>query len=80
MILPPYRCDMNAHGMVAVCRRQQVLAYGFQLLDWRYQGKIPAQGEKNMAGIKACLVQSLSGWCTGDSALGGGGHPPLDFG
>ena len=52
---------MNAHGMVAVCRRQQVLAYGFQLLDWRYQGKIPAQGEKNMAGIKACLVQSLSG-------------------
>jgi hypothetical protein len=63
-----------------VCRRQQVLAYRFQLLDWRYQGKIPAQGEKNMAGIKACLVQSLSGWCTGDSALGGGGHPPLDFG
>jgi len=46
--------------MGALCRRQEVLAYGFQLSDWRCQGKIPAWGEKNVAGIQACLAQSLS--------------------
>src|SRR5215471_11490306 len=46
MVLPPYRCDMHAHRMVALCRRQPFLAYWFQLLDWVCQGK-------NVAGIQA---------------------------
>ena len=37
---------MNAHRMVALCRRQPFLAYGFQLSDWVCQGKIPVGGGK----------------------------------
>src|SRR5262245_43190614 len=46
MVLPPDRCDIHAHRMVALCRRQPFLAYGFQLSDWVCQGKIPVGGGK----------------------------------
>jgi len=47
---------MNAHRIVALYRRQHVLAYWFQLSDRVCQGKIPARGEKNVAGIQAWVV------------------------
>src|SRR5215468_11085184 len=56
MVLPPSRCDMNAHRIVALCRRQPFLAYEFQLSDWVCQGKIPIGGGKNVAGIQAWAV------------------------
>ena len=37
---------MNAHRIVALCRRQHFLAYWFQLSDWVCQGKIPVGGGK----------------------------------
>src|SRR5205823_11818217 len=60
MVLPPYRCEHGCHMLVALRRRQRFLAYWFQLSDWGWQVKIPARGEKNVAGIKACMPQSLS--------------------
>src|SRR5256884_2887651 len=60
MVLPPYRCEQACHVIVALCRRQRFLAYRFQLADWGWQVKIPDRGGKNVAGIKACMSQSLS--------------------
>src|SRR5438132_3350921 len=60
MVLPPCRCDIDAPCDCGMVPWPVFLAYCCQLSDWVCQVKIPERDVKNVAGIKACMPQSLS--------------------